>query len=123
MKLLEKARVRVVWLMVGICATTLGVIAWTTIPAWPVLGVAVATLVVAINSLTTRLDKDRCLACGHTLRDARWSEHGGLCTKCNQINPPTHAHLAKIDAVRTRELFEANRPTLGAPPTDPIPKV
>jgi len=108
-KLLETARTRALWIVVGVAATALGVLAWTTLPAWPVVGVAVATLVVAVNTITSRLAKDTCLACGKSLKDATWSEHGGICSHCHQINPPTHAHLAKLDAARARELLEANR--------------
>jgi hypothetical protein len=112
-KLLETARTRALWIVVGIAGMAMGVIAWTTLPAWPVVGVAVATLLVAMNGITTRLAKDNCLACGKSLKDATWSEHGGICGHCHQINPPTHAHLAKLDAARARELLEASREAAG----------
>ncbi len=108
MKILEKARLRFVWMLVGVAATAAGVIVWASLPAWPVIGVAAATLVVALNSITNRLDKDRCLGCGQGLRNAVYGEHGCVCPNCQQLNPPTHSHLAKVDRERTLDLLNAN---------------
>jgi hypothetical protein len=83
---------RVLWMIVGVGLTTLGVISLTTIPAWPILGVAVATVALVINQMTSRLRQPICLGCGHDLTGQPLGEHGTICPACGAV----HQELALL---------------------------
>jgi DNA-directed RNA polymerase subunit RPC12/RpoP len=86
-RLFEKVRLRVLWVVAGVLATTVGVIAWTTLPAWPVLGMAVATCVLAVNSLSSKLRSGACLGCGYSIANLPHGEHGVICPECGSVTP------------------------------------
>lgn len=100
MRLMQRIRVRVLWVLAGVLATAVGVIVWTTLPVWPVVGVAVATLVVAVNKLTTKISPETCYGCGLSLKDQPPGEHGRLCPTCGTINPGYHGWLASGEKPR-----------------------
>jgi hypothetical protein len=82
---LHTIRRRVLWIVVGVGLTTLGVISVTTIPAWPVVGIAVATLAIVVNSMASRLSEPICLGCGLDIKDQPRGEHGTICPHCGSI--------------------------------------
>jgi hypothetical protein len=90
---MQQTRVRVLWVIVGIGLTTLGVLSLTTIPAWPIVGVAVATVALAISRMTSRLSQPICLGCGHDLSGQPLGEHGTICPECGAV----HQQLARSD--------------------------
>lgn len=79
-------RRRALWIVVGVAATALGVISMTALPAWPVVGVAVATVAIVLNSLTRSLSISTCLNCGGDLASTPSSEHGRICPSCGALN-------------------------------------
>lgn len=79
-------RRRALWIVVVAGALVLGLIFTTTIPAWPVVGVAVAAVALAINGVAARLETTSCLACGADLADQPVGIRGRLCPKCGAIN-------------------------------------
>jgi hypothetical protein len=97
------------WLVVAIIATTVSVIAWTTLPAWPIVGVAVATLVLAVNTISSKLQADACLGCGQSLAGQPRGEHGAICPSCGLVNQPQPMTLAKMDAQRTLDVMQASQ--------------
>jgi hypothetical protein len=112
MRLLDRIRTRALWVFVGVVTTMIGVIVWTTLPAWPIVGVAVATLVIAVNSLTSRLQGDSCLGCGQSLANQPQSENGTFCPGCGLVNQARPMSLAKMDAMRTLDVMQASsKPT------------
>jgi hypothetical protein len=82
---LHKIRRRVLWIAVGVGLTTLGVISVTTIPAWPVVGLAVATLALVVNQMAAKLSSPTCLGCGNDLKGQPRGEHGTICPHCGSI--------------------------------------
>ncbi|MFO0832717.1 MAG: hypothetical protein U0637_12860 [Phycisphaerales bacterium] len=82
---LDTARRRVLWTVTGVAATAVAVVAWTTLPAWPVVGVAVATAVLAVNTLASKVRADACWGCGEKIAGLPRSEHGVMCPKCGAI--------------------------------------
>ncbi len=66
--------------------TALGVISITAIPVWPVLGVAVATVALVLNTLTRQVSLTTCLGCGGSLANAPTGAHGRICPGCGAIN-------------------------------------
>ena len=87
---LAHIRRRVLIMTVGIAMAAVAMISLTTVPAWPVLGVAVAAVAVAVNSAASRLrtDDPSCLACGGSLKDVSAGTHGAICPDCGSINQP-----------------------------------
>ena len=82
---MHKVRRRVLWIAVGVGLTTFGVLSVTTIPAWPVVGLAVATLAIVVNHLASRLSDPICLGCGNDLKNQPRGEHGTICPACGSI--------------------------------------
>lgn len=83
---LGKIRTRALWVVVCLCVTALGLIAWTTLPAWPVVGAAVAAVALVLNSLTAKIDAPICLNCGTDLSSEPICSHGRMCRSCGAIN-------------------------------------
>ncbi|MDX2131033.1 MAG: hypothetical protein SFY69_03140 [Planctomycetota bacterium] len=83
---MHRVRRRALWIVVGVGVTALGVIAMSTIPVWPVLGVAVATLAIALGSITRSVSPNTCLGCGHNLAGTPAGEHGRICPTCGSLN-------------------------------------
>lgn len=106
---MDRIRTRALWIVVGIVTTAVGVIAWTTLPAWPVVGVAVATLYLAVHTVASKfsINAEVCLGCGHSLADQPSSENGTFCPGCGLVNQPRPMSLAKTDARRTLDVMRA----------------
>jgi hypothetical protein len=83
---MHQVRRRILWIAVGVGLTTLGVVSVTTMPAWPLVGVAVATLAIAINHLAGRLSEPTCYGCGENLAGQPRGERGTICPHCGSIN-------------------------------------
>lgn len=71
--------------MVGVAIAS-----WAALPAWPVVGVAVAVVVAAVSTMTSRLAVPTCWGCGTDLATIEPGEHGFICPDCGSINQ-THA--------------------------------
>jgi hypothetical protein len=87
MTMVEKIRLRVLGLLLGLMLAAIATISLTTIPAWPVIGVAVATLAIAVNKMTTRLSSPICLGCGTDLAKAQPGQYGVECPECGTLTP------------------------------------
>jgi len=93
-----RIRLRALAYLVAIALFALGVISLTTVPAWPVLGVAFACAVVAVNRIAARLDVPVCLQCGTSLDDRAPGEHGIACAQCGAVNQPASDDTAALPA-------------------------
>lgn len=100
MNWMSRIRLRVLALVVGIALLALGAISLTAIPAWPVVGVAVAFVAMAVNRAAARLDQPICLTCGHDIGGEPAGEHGMVCSKCGSVNDSGSA-VAGAEAERT----------------------
>ncbi len=83
---LQRMRRRALWVVVVVFVTAVGVIAWTTMPAWPVIGVALAATALVLNTITKDLSQDRCLGCGDSIAQEPVGVHGRACPKCGTVN-------------------------------------
>lgn len=86
MTLLHKTRLRVMALLVAVGLAAFAVVGWTTAPVWPVVGVAVAVSVAAMNTMTKRLQAPVCLNCGTSIADAPVGIYGRVCPECGSIS-------------------------------------
>lgn len=96
MSWMSQIRRRALWVVVCMGVTALGVIAWTTIPAWPVVGVAVATVAILINSITARISTSSCLSCGLDLSSQPTGVHGRICPGCGAVNERNAAEFMAL---------------------------
>ncbi len=95
----DRFRLRALAWVVGIALCALATISLTTLPAWPVVGVAIAFAAVAVNTVASRLDVPSCLACGHRIESEPAGEHGVVCPSCGSVNdrPGLTRRLAERD--------------------------
>ncbi len=83
---MHKLRLKSFAVVIGVGLTALTLLSLTTIPAWPVVGVAVAAVALYINSAASRLSQDVCLGCGANIAEEPRGEHGVACPGCGAIN-------------------------------------
>ncbi len=84
----SRIRRRVLVWTVGIAVAAIVTISLTTIPTWPVVGIAVLAAATAINTLAGRLHTDTltCLRCGVGLAGEKPGTYGVVCKSCGAIN-------------------------------------
>lgn len=99
---MSKIRLRVLAFMLGLVFTAIGIVSLTTIPAWPIVGVAVAAAAVAVNTMTSKLKIPICHGCGKPLGDAPSGQYGVICPNCGFLTQTTHATLAHDDTTPTQ---------------------
>lgn len=90
---LQRIRLRVFAVMLGLALAALATVSLTTIPAWPVVGVAFAVAVAVINTAGQRFSVDQqvCLTCGVDVSKQPSGPHGVICPSCgglSQTLPP-----------------------------------
>ncbi|MBY0112970.1 MAG: hypothetical protein K2Y21_09125 [Phycisphaerales bacterium] len=85
---MERIRLKAMAVVLAVIVAAVGVIAWSTIPAWPVIGVGVAVVAVALNSIGSRLEKAVCYGCGGSMAGQPIGERGSICPTCGTINQP-----------------------------------
>lgn len=72
------------WLF-GITLAGIAAISWMALPAWPVVGVAVAMVVATVSTMTNRLKAETCYSCGKDIRHVEAGEHGRACPTCGAV--------------------------------------
>lgn len=82
----RKLRLRALAILVGAGLTALAVMSFLSLPAWPVIGVAVATVAVVISQMASRLSQPLCLQCGTNLAGQSPGDHGVICPGCGTLN-------------------------------------
>lgn len=85
MNLLGNIRTKALWVTVAVGVTVLGVLSLTTLPAWPVVGVALATVALVVNQIAKPLSSPICFGCGIDLTNEPRGEHGVICKNCGTI--------------------------------------
>lgn len=87
---MHKTRLKVLAFSMGIALAALGVISLTALPAWPVVGVAVAAVALTVNRVAARLSVNQamCFGCGLSIADAPVGEYGSVCPHCGAVNQP-----------------------------------
>ncbi|HMN40228.1 MAG TPA: hypothetical protein PKE29_05235 [Phycisphaerales bacterium] len=83
------------WL-VAIILAAVATVVLAGVPAWPMIGVAVAAACVSVGKLTTRLLKPTCLECGHDLSGQPIGTQGIACPECGAVNSPGLVQLAQM---------------------------
>ena len=81
-----RIRVRALSVVLGIGLAAAGIILWTGIAWFPVVGVAVAAAVVAVGRVGYRLTEPVCYHCGRDLAGLAGGEHGIVCPGCGALH-------------------------------------
>lgn len=82
---IHKLRLRVLAWLLGITLAGFAAVSWMALPAWPVVGVAVAIVVATVSTMTNRLTTETCYSCGKDMHDVQAGEHGRTCPSCGSI--------------------------------------
>jgi predicted RNA-binding Zn-ribbon protein involved in translation (DUF1610 family) len=82
---MHKIRLRALALVVAIALVAIGAISLAALPTWPVVGAAVATVALALNSMTSRLSQPTCWGCGESIAKMPSGEYGVICPNCGAI--------------------------------------
>jgi len=74
--------------MLGLILAALATVSLTTLPAWPVVGVAFAVAVAVINTAGQRFSVNQqiCLTCGIDVSKQPSGPHGVICPKCGGLS-------------------------------------
>jgi len=81
-----KVRLRTFSLVAGIALAATAILLWTSLTPIPVVGVAVAAVVVTIHRGGHRLTQPVCYHCGQNLSGRPDTEHGILCPGCGALH-------------------------------------
>ncbi len=82
----QRIRLRVFAVLVAAVLAVIGVLSWATLPAWPVVGVAIITVAAVVNQMTTRLSEPVCYECGGELNATETGCYGVICDACGAVN-------------------------------------
>ncbi len=91
---MQRMRLRVFAVLVATTIAVIGAVSWAALPIWPVIGFAVATIAMAVNGMTSRLDQPVCWTCGTDVSQQASGEYGVICPKCGSLNEPGVSHKA-----------------------------
>jgi tRNA(Ile2) C34 agmatinyltransferase TiaS len=92
--LMERIRLRVMAVLLGTSLAAIAMISLTSLPAWPVVGVAVATVAMMVNKVTSRLRSPVCWGCGGSIEGQASGEYGVTCPDCGTLTPKSDARRA-----------------------------
>lgn len=84
---MSRIRLRALAVLVGVATAAIATVSLIGLPALPVVGVAVATVAVAINKITSRLRDPVCYGCGTDIAGLPSGEYGVICPSCGSMSP------------------------------------
>jgi predicted RNA-binding Zn-ribbon protein involved in translation (DUF1610 family) len=85
---LSRVRVRAAVFTLVIAGAAWAVVAFSALAWLPVVGVAMAAVVVGVNTFADRLTRPMCLSCGHELTGQALGPHGCVCPSCGALHMP-----------------------------------
>lgn len=106
MNWMHRLRLRALALLIGTALGAFALVSWATLPFWPVIGVAVAVVALAMGSMTTKLGSATCWGCGADLGEKPAGVYGVTCDSCGTINE----RLAALES-ETLDLDDEDEPS------------
>jgi hypothetical protein len=85
---LHRLRLKLLAFVAALVLAGVAVASVTTVPLWGVVGMTVAAVAVAVNTLGSRLSHPTCLGCGRDISAERHGAYGVMCPGCGTINQP-----------------------------------
>ncbi len=108
---MHKLRLRVLAVLVGAGLCVLALVSWAALPVWPVIGVALATAAMVVNTMTHKLAQPACMSCGKNLTGEPIGLYGIICPDCGAITQssmlPEPMDLAHNDQADTDDQSSA----------------
>ncbi len=97
---MHRIRLRAFGLVLGLTLVVIAMLSLTTLPAWPVVGVAVAAAAVAVNTMASklRLEQPICVHCRRDLSDQTPGVYGIVCPQCGTVDASL-AHAKPLDSL------------------------
>lgn len=83
---MHKVRLRVFAILVATTVAAIGAVSIASLPVWPVVGAAVATVVLVVNSMTAKLSKPVCWGCGKSIAGQPTGGYGVICPDCGTLS-------------------------------------
>lgn len=83
---MKRLRLKAFAFVLGIVLAAIGMLSLFTVPAWPVVGVAVAFVAFGLNQMTARLSVPTCLGCGANISGQPVGDYGVVCKDCGAVN-------------------------------------
>lgn len=113
--LLHGLRVKALTVVVAVGLAAFALLSWLTLPAWPVIGVAVVTVAAMVHRLASGLTETTCRACGADVSREPIGQYGVICHACGAIN---ELDQASIDPATAAGLDADTGDALAAGPDD-----
>ncbi|MFZ4430464.1 MAG: hypothetical protein ACOYPS_08925 [Phycisphaerales bacterium] len=85
---LHQMWLRTLALLLAVGLTVFTLVSLAAAPVWPIVGVAVATVAILFNGISSRLDSPTCLHCGTDIKQEPGSQYGIICPRCGGLNEP-----------------------------------
>ncbi len=82
---MHRLRLKVLAIALGVALTAIALISLTTIPAWPIVGVAFAAAAVVVNQMSSRLSGTICHGCGTDIAGVPGGQYGVTCPSCGHL--------------------------------------
>ncbi len=82
----HRLRLRVLGVLVAGVLAAWALAGWLTLPAWPVVGVAVLTVAAVVHKMTARVGAATCWSCGADLAGEQGGAYGVVCRGCGSVN-------------------------------------
>ncbi len=75
---------------IAIAALAVATLSLTSLPTWPIVGVACLAVATAVNTIASRLSPTTmmCFECGSPLDGQKAGTYGVVCASCGTINQP-----------------------------------
>ena len=86
----RKLRRTAVAATIAIAALAVATVSLTSLPTWPIVGVACLAVATAVNTIASRLSPTTmtCFECGSQLDAQKAGTYGVVCGSCGTINQP-----------------------------------
>lgn len=96
---MQRLRRRALWVVLATSVVSVGIIVTTALPAIAVLTPAAITVLLALNSMTSKLTEHTCFGCGADIAEEPVSARGRMCPGCGAVNERIAMTFMK-DAIR-----------------------
>jgi predicted RNA-binding Zn-ribbon protein involved in translation (DUF1610 family) len=83
---MHKVRLRVLALLVATTVAAVGLVSFAALPVWPVVGVAVATIALVVNTMTAKMNQPVCWGCGKSIANQPSGGYGVICPDCGALS-------------------------------------
>jgi predicted RNA-binding Zn-ribbon protein involved in translation (DUF1610 family) len=99
---MHKVRLRVLALLVATTVAAISLVSFAALPVWPVIGVAVATIALVVNTMTAKMNQPVCWGCGKSIANQPSGGYGVICPSCGSLSQISRSGGQQADASSRR---------------------